>query len=394
MARAFADIDAELESWSARVGRIGKSIEMLSQSASFLRLKAQTRLDALTGASKARGAVAVAALDQTWALYLSLDQTLSRAEDLRAGKNPFTVESRYAEIETLLKRHSVTPPPESASLANLALDAGPERKLALADVVAAMETAFNAARDIVAAAERGWASVQSLEPFRARLEKLAAEAQTLRFAAPLQLGQVRAALDAAAKSSDADPLGADQSATSIASLLDAADAALASARGDAATAKAFLDSAEARLNALAALRAETEDVRAKRLAAVADPPPEQAPPAETTPALRAWLERLREAFGAGRARAVSVGGKSWLAQIEADEAMLKACRDADRKILAARDDLRGRFSALKARADDLATQGRLGAESATLMTETGDLLFGRPTPLPQAVQLLRRCERI
>lgn len=394
MVRAFADIDADLKSWSERVARIGKSIETLSQSVAFLRLKAQTRRDGLSGVSKARGAAAVSALDQIWSLYLSLDQTLARAEELRAGKNPLTVGSRYEEIDALLKRPSVRPPEEATSLATLKLDADPEHRMALAEVVAAMEKAFNTARDCVAAAERGWASARALDLLRARAEALAVEAKGLQFAAPLQLAQVVLALDEAAKTADVDPLGVDQTAVATARLLDEADAALAAARANSAAAKAFLDSAQSRLDALASLRAETEATRTKRLAAVIEPLPEAATPADPLPALRGWLERLRETMAAGRAKAVNIGAKSWEAQCDSDAAALRTCQDADKKILKAREDLRGRFSALKARADDLAAQGRLNADDSALMTETAELLFGRPTPLPQAVQNLRRCERI
>jgi hypothetical protein len=394
MPRAFADIDANLKSWSDRIARIGKSIEMLSQNPTFLRLKTQSRLGALQGVSKARGALAVSAVDQLWSLYLALDKTLAGAEELRGGKNPFTVESRYAQIDALLSQPSIEPPADPTSLATLTLDGGPTRKMTLADVFGAMDKAFNEARDIVAAAARGWESAGALDPLRERAASLSGEARGLHFVPPPALAEAGAALDAADRATEADPLGADDSAKTIGALLDSADAALSGARKDHGEAKAFLKNAEARLGALAALCEEVRATREKRLATIAEPAPEAEPPADPAPELRNWLDTLKEAMESGRARAVLVGARSWTAKIVADEAALAACRDADKKLLDARADLRGRFSALKARADDLKARGRLSPENAALVAQTADLLFGRPTPLPEAVQMVRRCDRI
>jgi hypothetical protein len=53
---------------------------------------------------------------------------------------------------------------------------------------------------------------------------------------------------------------------------------------------------------------------------------------------------------------------------------------------------RRRFSALTAKARARAAEGRLSAETEALLAQTRALLFGAPTPLPEAVALLRRCE--
>jgi hypothetical protein len=394
MPRDLADIDSDLKTWGDRIARIGKSIETLTQNPAFLRLKTQSRLDALAGVSKSRGALAVSAVDQLWSLYLSLDKTLAGAVELRNGKNPFTLESRAAEIDALLTAPSINAPADPTTLATLTLDGGPTRRMSLADVYRSMDRAFTEARDIVAAAARGWESAGALEPLREKAARLAAEGSALRFAPPAALAAADAALSAAADASESDPLGCDDSTKTIAALLETADSALAGARKDDSDARAFLKAAAVRLDALAALCADVRQTRELRLAKIAAPPPESPPPADPTPELKDWLDTLTRTMETGRARAVLVGAQSWNVQVAANEAALAACRDADRKLLGARDNLRGQFSALKARAEDLAAQGRLAPENAALVAQTADLLFGRPTSLPEAVQMVRRCEKI
>jgi hypothetical protein len=89
-----------------------------------------------------------------------------------------------------------------------------------------------------------------------------------------------------------------------------------------------------------------------------------------------------------------VGAQSWFAQIARAETVLQACFEADKLMLDTRLDLRGRFSAIKAKADGLKAQNRLTADGAELIARTAEVLFGRPTPLPEAVQLMRRCDRL
>ena len=257
-----------------------------------------------------------------------------------------------------------------------------------------MDRAFVQSRDTVAAAERGWKGEAEFQDLRDRAKKLGDEAAALKCAPPAPLAQVEAALAAAAQATDADPLNAAEAARDAATMLDAADRALAAARQDQGDADAFLRGAEERLAALAECFAAVEATRARRLARIADPPPAAALPADPSPALREWLGRLSAAIAGGRARAGVIGAKSWTAQAELDAATLRRTLAEDQRLLDARDDLRGHFSALKARADTLAAQGRLTDEASRLVAETAGLLFGRPTPLPEAVRLIRRCDQI
>jgi hypothetical protein len=394
MSRPLADIDADLARWSDTTARIGRSIETLTQSPTYLRLKAQSRLGALTGVSKTRSAAAVAATDQLWRLYLTLDKTLTEAAELRRSKNPFGADERHGRIDALLTGPAIELPGDQTGFAQMTISGAPDRRLSLAEVFRAMDTAFNEARDIVAAAERGWQNETAFDSFRATAQRLTAEAALLGFAAPAAIDQAVKAMDEAAIACENDPLGCDAATRQIDDLLKTADLALAAARQDRAAAERFLHDAQSRLDALGHLTTRVAGVRADRLAQIADPKPAAATPADPMPELRQWLEKLTKTAQDGRTRATLVGAQSWLAQIARAEAELQASFEADKRMLDTRMDLRGRFSAIKAKADGLKAQNLLTADGAELIARTAEVLFGRPTPLPEAVQLMRRCDRL
>lgn len=394
MARRHAEIDADLARWSDTAGRIGRSIEGLTQVPVFLRLKAQARLCALTGATKARGEAAVFAAEQLWTLYLSLDKQLAEAADLRRSNNPFGREERFEKIDAILTGPCVSLPSQPIGLAEMTLTGAPDHPATLAEVFAAMQAAFNDARDTVLAAARVWARSAEFTPLRDEIHALEAEADALGCARPPFLAEASGLIASAETNSNSDPIGADDARAQITALIGKANGALASARADQSNARAFLTEAEARLAELAVRLEKATRLRGDRLAKIKDPTPATTIPADPTAELRMWLATLAKTVADRRPRAALIGAKTWTAQAERTVAQLDAVVAEDKRLLDAREDLRGRFSALTAKAQARAAEGRLGAEAATLLQQTRALLFGAATPLPEAVALLRRCKSL
>jgi hypothetical protein len=392
MARSHAEIDAALARWTETAARIGKAIEGLTQDPVFLRLKAQGRLGALTGATRSRGEAAVLAVEQLWTLYLAIDRQLAEAAELRRSNNPFGRDERFEKIDAILCGPSVALPLQPIGLAEMTLTGVQDRPATLDEAVAAMEAAFAVARDTVLAAAGVWTRPIDLAAFSARIEALGAEADALGAARPPSLPEATRRIGAAQAAIDADPIGAADARAEIAALIAEADAALGSARADLAGAKQFLAEAESRVAAIAAAYEQAAKLRAERIAKIVDPAPAAGLPADPAAELRDWLATLARTCAERRPRAALVGAKPWSTQAARAEAELAALAAEDRKLLDARQDLRGRFSALAAKAEARAAEGRLPAETVALFNETRALLFGAPTPLPQAVALLRRCE--
>jgi hypothetical protein len=393
MARPSADIDADLARWTATISHIGKAMEGLSQDPGYLRLKAQLRLGALSGVTRSRGSAAVDAAEQLWMLYLKLDQQLSEAIELRRSNNPFGRDERLARIDTILTGRAIALPAE-ANLATMTLSAASDRMASFAEVFAVMQNAFATVRDIVLAAHRVWSQSGLLDGYRARIAALETEATELGCARPLSISDAAGLLARFETAIDADPIGLDDAGKAIAALLGKADAMLASARADQAAAQTLLAKAEVQLAEISLSYARTVKLRSERLAKIRDPAPSSAPPSDPAVELRPWLATLARTFAEKRPTAVLKGLQSWAIQAAKSAGELAAIEEEDKRLLDVRQDLRGRFSALTAKAEARAAQGRLAPETASLFQQARALLFGTATPLPDAVALLRRCETL
>jgi hypothetical protein len=394
MVRPHDDIDADLARWTDIVARMGRSIEGLTQDPMFLRLKAQGRIGALSGATKARSDATVRAAEQLWALYLTLDRLLIEASELRQSNNPFSRDERFDKIDAILTGPSASLPGQPIGLAQMRLAGASDRRASFAQVFTAMDAAFNIARDTVLAASRGWSNQRDLSVYRDKISAIKADAEALGCAYPPMLDSASKRIDAAAANIDADPIGADDAAADIETMISSADQALASSRGDLAEARAFLAAAERRLTEIAALYDEATKRRADRLLKIKAPSPLSTLLADPTADLRSWLDTLAQTVTEGRPRAALVGAKSWTARADGAVDDIHAAGSEDQGLLDLRRDLRGRFSALTAKAEARKAQGRLGPEIVALFEETRALLFGAATPMPEAVALLRRCELI
>ena len=301
MARPHAEIDADLARWSDTAGRIGKSIEGLTQDPVFLRLKAQARLGALTGATKARGEAAVVAAEQLWTLYLSLHKQLAEAADLRRSNNPFGREDRFEKVDAILTGPCVSLPSQPIGLAQMTLTGAPDHPATLAEVFSAMQAAFNDARDTVLAAARVWARSGDFVPLRDQIHELEGEADGLGCARPPFLAEASGLIASAERNSDSDPMGADDARAQISALIGKANDALASARADRANGQAFLAQAEAgsgtsrpgsrRLRAFASIGWRKS--KTPRL-------PRRSPPIRRTNSGRGWRRSPRRSPTGGR----------------------------------------------------------------------------------------------
>jgi hypothetical protein len=393
---AAADVDAALARWRDLAAHAGEAIDALSHDPVYLRLKTQGRAGNLTGASRAAAEDVTAAVDRLWNWYLLLVEAIAKADELRRTKGLLGGEDRLERAAALLEGPSIqlpAPPSGAPSSGLAARDLTPATPATITptNLLARMNDAFAMARDLVLAAERGWDGGLRLVPYGTRASALNDEAARLGCSAPSALAEIGRLIAEAEASVEADPIGAAGAGDHIAILLDKADAALAQPRADAANAQAILDAGSQTLAALADLFTDTQRGREARLAAIADLPDAPAL-ADPSPDLAQWLTALVKALAEGQARAVRIGAGRWDAAAHNAEASLTAQRDADRRLLAAREDMRGRFAALSVKARARRTQGRLPPEAGALLTRAEGLLVGRPTPMAEAVQALRQLE--
>ncbi len=330
-----------VELWRDRLATVARNLADLNESDDVRRLRARlAAADPFEGATLALARRVAAALDGLWADYLLVSRTVEEAAAL--ARRPLFGQPRDGEAAALLDSPSIRLPAVSVPLRARGLLDAAERSAAVtpAAVLDAMVEGFEAAR-------RGAASIAAASRAnRIKLDALRAEPAARDPAA-------RARLDAAARALDRDPLAASD-------LLAPLAAALSAARAEAEAAEcrsAALADGLVRARAdLAALRVALDRRDAARRDAAALPAPAEGA-GDVAADLATWLDRLA-AVGAGpHGDAAAVGLARWC------DACAAACRAAEAGAaeisagLRERDDLRGRFRALRVKADALAARG-------------------------------------
>jgi hypothetical protein len=112
---------------------------------------------------------------------------------------------------------------------------------------------------------------------------------------------------------------------------------------------------------------------------------------EEIEALSAWLARLETKFNEGLLNPVLIGLGNWTAKVKEYQAIAQQAYAANQALLDTRTELRGRLDALQAKA-----LGRGLAEDTTLSQlaqQAKQLLFTRPTPLAEAIELVSKYEK-
>lgn len=387
----IADLESTLAHWQAQIAEAGSVIDGLARSSTYLRLKAASRAGGLQGDSQKVAAEVVATVDTLWGRYLLLSQLLAEADELCRSVGFIGGEEKIARALTLLEGESIALPEAALPLAQQRLTRSAAIRMSPKVLLADMEADFARARDHVLAIEAGWAVAERLEQRRIELTALMDEARALGCPVPATLAEIKPAIAKAEVLVEADPLGASEADAKIGTLLMRANQSLAGPRADAAAAHAFMEKAVPALARLAALYAETVAARDVRLRVIADTP--EAPlPSDPAADLGAWLFTLSKTLETGQVRASRVGGERWSKSFLAAEASLTALRDTDHRLVAAREELRGRCAALSGKMAVRRAQNRLSPEAVNLMSHAERLLFSGGTPLKEAAEAVQALE--
>ncbi len=361
-----------VEMWRDRLATVARNLADLNGSDDVRRLRARLAgADPFDGVTLAVARRVAAALDGLWADYLLVSRTVDEAAAL--ARRPLFGAPRDGEAAALLDGPSIRLPAVSVPLRARGLLDAAERSAAVtpAAVLDAMVEGFDAAR-------RGAASIAAAATAnRIKLDALRAEP-----AARDPAGRAR--LDAAARALDRDPLAAS-------GLLAPLAAALSAARAEAEAAerrRAALVDGLARAGAdLAALRGALDRRAAARrdAASLVVLPSAEDGAGDAAADLAAWLDRLA-AVGAGpHGDAAAVGLGRWADACTAARGAAEAEAAEISARLRERDDLRGRFRALRVKADALAARNGAAAPGSAAAAAALD---AQPFDAPRARALL------
>jgi len=362
---------------------------------------AHTRLeqnrDALDGLTRDRVLPALDAMHELFARRGLLYDMVEKTKALRAGLNPRRPEAALREIEGLLRGPSIVMPPVATPLARRTLLGTSVTSLTPDQLLSAMVTSYEQARDAVAAVDQAW---QQLDPdcrrAAAETDRLRGLAAGLGEDATAELTAARAQLTAVEARITRDPLGASRSLTGeVFQRLGQVERRLGELRrqreqvgGDLERARALLAEARAAPDRIAAA------VERCQREVVSDGPPPAPFDRGRIDGLAEWLATLERTVQAGRWQAAEVGLTRWLAagrQVLADAA---AAERAGREPVELRDELLGRLLARRQQARDRAGRsGRaLDAALEQKAVRAERVLRQVPTPLAEAARLVAEYE--
>ncbi len=361
-----------VEVWRDRLATMARNIADLGDTDDVRRLRARLASgEPYEGTTLVAARRAAAALDALWSDYLLLSRTVDEAAEL--SRRTLLRPGRDDEALALLDRASIRLPAVAVPVRARGLLDDAERRDAVTprDVLDAMVAGFDAAR-------RGISAIAAAETAgRIKLASLRADAGARDPA-------VSARLDAAERALARDPLDAAETLAAVATTVAAGHAAAEAAgrqRADLAEALA------GRRRALGDLRGALAARDAARTAAepLVDLPPRDGGAAAADD-LDAWLDRLAAAGAAGQGDAARLGLRRWAEVCATARTAAAAESEAVARRLAERDDLRGRYRALRVKAEAL--NGRGAASSAEVAAE----MERRPFDAEQARSALARFE--
>ncbi len=393
------EIDAALAAWNSRLGAAAQNLMDLQADPTYQELTGSSGVSKvrITGVTAARVEPALGAMVTVFQHFGLLNQTIERASQLRKNlPTIFGSDQKLREIEELLGGKLIHLPPVDVPLEQRTLLSGVQNVECISpdDLLGTMVSAFQAAKDAVVAVDAAWNNLSlTLDRTGARIVSLRKRAETLGCAPPAELAAAERALQEMRAQVQADPLGAsaglDAQIQPLLARLEAEQAAKERLRQEVVNG---LSAARAQLNALVKLRGDSEtacaEVRIKATGCDTLPAPQAI---EKVEALRDWLERLEKKCTEGLWEPLSVGLRNWNSAAGDCVSTEEATLAANRAPLEARNELRGRLDALKAKARSYGI-----AEDKTLVElahHAESLLYTRPTPLDRAAAAVGGYER-
>ena len=377
------DLDQQLDRLRAAAGRAGANLFELDQSPSVALLDAGR----LVGDSARRWDEAKRLLAELFESFTRLSAVIDAAVALR-GSRPTLSASRRDDLAHLILGPSVELPERVVPLAERDLVAGSRtlQRCTADELLASMAQSFDIVREVVVHAAEAWdGGGPRVQRDRERL--LAIEVATVELEPPLAgLGSMKRQLDELDSALISDPLAfgvaeldaLEQRLTALEAEVESAHETQAEFDGDVAAAVASLAELT---EAVESARRSQAHVSERVLTSTAVPPVE-------LDALGAELEHITALARAGAWRPVSADLPRWRERVERERRAVDAVSAEHQRLLAERQQLRGRLDAYTAKAGRLGHVEDPGLEE--LQRQATDLLFSAPVDLAVAADAVRQ----
>jgi hypothetical protein len=393
---AIDSIISELAAWQNRLALVSRNLSEINELPALQRVKARLRTtpDFYAGDTACRVNDALAALDDLWKDYLLLNAMLDQADALRKQSGMF--HDYESEIRELLHGRSITLPIAHVPLSERGLLESAERadKVTPEELLAAMNALFTLAKGTILELEEAETrSKQLLDALLGTAHQLAGRAEALKFDST-RVAAITIPLEALGSELVADPLGAGKKLKECAAALAEWGVRLESAERERDALESAFAAAAEQFKELGQLAHQAQEAYENCSAKIAD---QTALARPTEPAVIAqfavWLDTLDAGRKRGEWRAARAGLDKWLVACAAHQEAERRTLAANMAPLEARDELRGRLKALRAKADAHAARGIwIDAKATRLGDEAKQILYSQPADLERAAALLSAYE--
>ncbi len=346
-----------VQQWINRLTTISRNLMDLSEAEStkIIRARLKDPVNGYRGVTGEKAARAVEMIDHLLQQYALLAHVVDEAADLAKKSGIFR--NNDARINDLLNGPSVVVTQEQVALHERGLLDDEQRVIRAtpAEVLARMERSFVEARDMLAAITRAIAGVRpraaALRDEIARLDNWAKSLGAMGTTASPDLLQ-------ALSDVERDPIGGMAGIVQLEEAVARRRDELQAIDAKHKTVLASIERGKAALSELQGLLVRSAAAFAEARETIADPA-ELAPPdsSDAAASLGEWLRTLEQNAAAGRFAAVKVGMAKWERECNDRLNAARTTYDRNRALLDERDDLKGRFRALCAKADALRGRG-------------------------------------
>jgi hypothetical protein len=405
MTMRLPELDALLADWQQKMGTIAHNLYEFCDLPTYQRLMGTGGMPkaTLTGTTQQKVVMVNSDFTYLYQLFELLRETIDRATSLRTQVPKRGGEPIMAEIETLLTGHSIALPLQIVPIQSRDIVGASTLgdRITLEEILTRMAETFTRSKTVVLEIDAIWNHLelgladlqQRANPILQEMSALIANSPML---VPVAIQQSFSAFQvqfaAVHQAIDTDPLTANESLiTQIEPSLQAMQAHLSALQSQRQEVFRSLDEGLRSLQALRELcekallqMPEWQDKIVQTQSIVI-------PSSEVVVELTQWLDRLSKNAQDGNVLPVKVGLSRWQVQFEIALTQVQAAIDQMTQALQQRIELRGRLTAMKAKASFM---GR--AEDSVLCTieaQAEKVLYSRPTDLQVSQQLIGEYER-
>jgi hypothetical protein len=393
MAVSLAEVDRLMTDWQNNVQLISHNLLEL-QALPIWQMLSSPTLN-LTGQTAEQVKQLQTMMGDLFSQFQALSDNLASATTLRQkvhGRHPS--EDQLRLIVNHFAQPTIQLPLSDDSIAQRSLLTPVLQSITPADLLVRMNQHFIWVRDTALKIDAAWLSLDNeLDQFQAEIDRLSLLATQLGMPIPSNLAHLATAIQALSREVLADPLGCQ---TNFRDQLQPQLEAVQQTLDRLAQQKQQLGDQFARADReLAQLQQQNQQIQSlyhESQAKVLNPAHLQAAidPSQIQ-AMQDWRDRLQTKFNDGAFQPVLVGIDHWLKQSQTLLQQQAAAITANRAPLDRREELRGRLSALQAKAK---ARGRVeDVQLAAWSTEAESLLYSRPSPLGPAGELLMAYEQ-